>query len=557
VRLAFVAFLLTFIISRVWAILTMTRRMPDLLSLGGGIHVHHLIYGICLLPIAAALLFFYPAPRGKRGLWAALYGVAMGLASDAFGMWLNAGGSYWERASFDAVVVLLAAFGLIAFAPRREGVRSRHFLTVGALLMVVASFYFALFNSFHHANEMLMPSLIEIEESGPRESVNLGKEVPEHTPPSEDGFLLEEEKPELVEKKPTPLPSGVPVPRNAQELGTVTLYYATDRVWTGSKEQPRWFGHDWNEEGGHLSYGRCEVSIPLATHTPGEVEKPAWYRLEFFENPKKHVVLYRPQQLAEKIFFNDLAQAVRERDEKEVMIFIHGFNNTFDDAASRLGVLAFDMQFAGVPVLYSWSSQGETLSYAHDEEACKNTIRPLTNFLAAVAQTGRDAGARRINVVAHSMGNRPLVAAMQALAARTDGQVLFEEVVMAAPDVPATGFATDEWPLMHGTVAPAKRVTLYASSDDKALKASKKVHGYRRIGEGGDGLLLLPGLDTIDATGCDFSWFGLNHTYFGGPHVISDLRTLFREGLAPAERKLRPMKRMELPYWLLPNVASK
>ncbi len=339
--------------------------------------------------------------------------------------------------------------------------------------------------------------------------------------------------------------------------GVVTLYYATDRLWTGSKEQPKWFGDDWNEKAGHLVYGQCEVSIPLKKHNAGEVEKPAWYRLEFSEDPAKHVVVYRPRQLAEKAFFDGLAEAVRERDEKEIVIFIHGFNNTFDDAASRLGVLAFDMELAGVPVLYSWCSRGETLSYAHDEEASKSTTRPLADFLAAVAQTGRAAGARRINVVAHSMGNRPLVAAMQALTARTEGQVLFEEVVMAAPDVPAMGFATDEWPLMRRNLAPAKRVTLYASSDDKALKASKKVHGYRRIGEAGDGLLLLPGLDTIDATGCDFSRLGLNHAYFGGPRVLADLRTLFSEGLAPAERKLREMKRQELPYWVLPGVAPR
>ena len=59
-------------------------------------------------------------PLERRGLRALLYGLGMALTFDEFGMWLNLGGGYWQRASFDAVIVVLTAFGLIAFAPRWE-----------------------------------------------------------------------------------------------------------------------------------------------------------------------------------------------------------------------------------------------------------------------------------------------------------------------------------------------------------------------------------------------------------------------------------------------------
>jgi len=167
-RLAFIALLLTFVISRVCVILIMTRRMPNLFLHAGGTHVHHLNYGIFLLSLTGAVLLFAPFPREKRGLWALLYGLGMGLTFDEFGMWLNLGGSYWQRASFDAVIVVLTAFGLIAFAPRWERVRSRHFINGALLLVVVGSFYLVLFKSLRHANEMLMPKLIEIEAAGPR-----------------------------------------------------------------------------------------------------------------------------------------------------------------------------------------------------------------------------------------------------------------------------------------------------------------------------------------------------------------------------------------------------
>jgi hypothetical protein len=167
-RLTFIAFLLTFVISRICVILIMTRRMPNLFFHAGATHVHHLNYGIFLLSITASVLLFAPLPREKRGLWALLYGLAMGLTFDEFGMWLNLGGSYWQRASFDAVIILLTIFGLIAFAPRWERVRSHHFVTGGALLVVIASFYLILLKSLRHANEMIMPRMIEIEEAGPR-----------------------------------------------------------------------------------------------------------------------------------------------------------------------------------------------------------------------------------------------------------------------------------------------------------------------------------------------------------------------------------------------------
>src|SRR3954447_15230136 len=74
-RLTFVAFLLTFVISRVCVILIMTRRMPNLFFHAGGTHVHHLNYGILLLSVTGAVLLFAPLSREKRGLWALLYGL--------------------------------------------------------------------------------------------------------------------------------------------------------------------------------------------------------------------------------------------------------------------------------------------------------------------------------------------------------------------------------------------------------------------------------------------------------------------------------------------------
>ena len=120
-RLTFVAFLLTFIATRTLVVLIMTRKVPDLYLYLGGTHVHHLNYGIFLLATVAAVLLFAPLNAAQLGFCAIVYGVGMALTFDEFGMWLHLGGSYWQRASFDAVIVVLSGFGLLAFAPDGNG----------------------------------------------------------------------------------------------------------------------------------------------------------------------------------------------------------------------------------------------------------------------------------------------------------------------------------------------------------------------------------------------------------------------------------------------------
>jgi len=167
-RLTFLAFLLTFIASRTLVILIMTRRMPDLFLHMGGTHVHHLNYGIFLLSTVCGVLLFAQLNRVQLDVCALVYGLGLALTFDEFGMWLHLGGSYWQRASFDAVIVVLGLLGLIAFIPRWQRIRAHHFVTGGFVLLVVAAFYYLLFRSLTHANDKLIPRLIEIEQRGPQ-----------------------------------------------------------------------------------------------------------------------------------------------------------------------------------------------------------------------------------------------------------------------------------------------------------------------------------------------------------------------------------------------------
>ena len=150
-RRVLVAFLLTFITARVLVFLIMARRLPDLFLHLGGTHVHHLNYGIFLLAGLGAVLLLVPLAPPALGVAAWLYGIALALTFDEFGMWLHLGGGYWQRASFDAMTVLAAALGVAAFAPPVGSWRPRHWAGAILLALVVATFYGALATSFRWA----------------------------------------------------------------------------------------------------------------------------------------------------------------------------------------------------------------------------------------------------------------------------------------------------------------------------------------------------------------------------------------------------------------------
>jgi esterase/lipase superfamily enzyme len=317
----------------------------------------------------------------------------------------------------------------------------------------------------------------------------------------------------------------------------VEVFYATDRARTGKPQPAQYFG----SKRGTMQYGLCSVSIPRR-HTRGELESPVWWKFEFKEDPAKHVVLLGRTTLEQSAFFERLRSTASEGD---LLVFVHGFNVTFEDAVRRTAQMAHDLRFPGVPVTYSWPSRGaaKPLDYTADEATVEWTEPHLKQFLKDLRAR---AGSGRIHLIAHSMGNRALTKVLRSIAAESP-PVVFNQVILAAPDIDAEVFEHDIAPAM---LKAAQRVTLYASSDDEALAVSKTVHGYPRAGQSGAQLTLVRGVDTIDASGIDTSLLG--HSYFAN-QLVEDIFALLRNGLPPDERRLDPREKQGLRYWALPR----
>ena len=167
-RLVLATFVFTFIAARLLVILIMAHKLPPQLFFHvSGAHVHHLNYGIAILSVTGAFLLF-ARPGGKPLSFAAiLYGIGLALTFDEFGMWVHLGGPYWQRASYDAVIIVAAALALVAYGSTIRHWRPRHHFTIVLLVLAIAGFGLALYNSVQWAGNRIGPLLEQLEQQGP------------------------------------------------------------------------------------------------------------------------------------------------------------------------------------------------------------------------------------------------------------------------------------------------------------------------------------------------------------------------------------------------------
>lgn len=322
----------------------------------------------------------------------------------------------------------------------------------------------------------------------------------------------------------------------------VPIWYATDRKASGATAPATWF----TGLQGPLTCGRVTVSIP-DSHEKGRLEKPRLFRLEFREDPEKHVVLLSLTPADAAAWQADVTRALQTCTAQDILLFVHGYNVDFETAARRAAQFAYDLEFPGVCVLYSWPSDGTTLRYPADEDSAIYTVDHFEEVLTTLMTR---LGANRVHAVAHSMGSRVLVEGLRRIdtSALPEGAASLREVIFAAPDINAETFRTFVTKF-HGR---AGRVTLYASDSDKALEASQTFHRYARAGDAGDGVLVTPGLETIDASAIDRTVLG--HSYFCDNRVIiQDLFNLIIGGQGGATPRfgLRPRVTTDGTYWVM------
>ncbi len=317
----------------------------------------------------------------------------------------------------------------------------------------------------------------------------------------------------------------------------VPVFYGTNRKWQGGNDPEEVYSA---ERSASIDYGQVVVTIPKRRHV-GEFNRPAWWKLEFRANPEKHIVLESVSRMNEE----DWETAVKEKKttENEAFLFVHGFKVTFAKAAMRTAQLALDLngRNPGLTFMFSWPSKGDLGDYKADESTSIWAAADLQLFIEKLLI---DLEIEKINIVAHSMGNRLLLDALRGLdTSKIPARQM--EVIMAAPDVDAFHFKRVVGKLVKDGIG---NYSLYASSEDKALKQSERMHDVARAGQGGKDLIVLDGMDSIDVSEIDTSLLG--HSYYGDiQQVIMDMYHLIFNGLRANKRGLGKHQKDGLPFW--------
>ena len=271
------------------------------------------------------------------------------------------------------------------------------------------------------------------------------------------------------------------------------------------------------------------MTIPV-DHRIGRLESPQLLKLEFSEDPAKHVMLHSVDVFDKDRFFHELSTRVRASGANAAFIFVHGYNVSFEEAARRTAQIAYDLQFPGAPVFYSWPSRGNVAEYTVDESNIEWSQANLKVFLSDFFDRS---SADQVYLIAHSMGNRALTRAVASLLTDDPSvKARLRDVILTAPDIDAEVFKRDIAPAL---AASGTAITLYASSADRALIASRKIHQYPRAGESGKSLVIVKGVETIDASDVDTSFVG--HSYFAeSSSVLSDIFYIVQGRLQARER---------------------
>lgn len=202
--------------------------------------------------------------------------------------------------------------------------------------------------------------------------------------------------------------------------------------------------------------------------------------------------------------------------DSDILVFIHGFNVSFEDAANTAAKLQNELKIQ--TAFFSWPSKASLGAYSVDEACIGASEQAFTKFLLHLLKFKFSEPNKRVHIIAHSMGNRGLVRALQRIQARGEKGLKFGHVIFAAADVDAQLFVDLA---KSSFVGLADGYTLYTAEGDKALGCSGFVHAQPRVGRYVPYTVVDEVVDTI-AVSSDIVHSVVGHSYFVEAEVVLD-----------------------------------
>lgn len=303
------------------------------------------------------------------------------------------------------------------------------------------------------------------------------------------------------------------------------VWYGTNRNAIEKDGLLKGFG---SKRDARVHFGKCRVLVPTS-HKIGSTGSPWWKRLITRDDDRLR--LTERQALDADRFWRDLRAALEvvPTTERHAVVFLHGYNVTFDNAALRAAQLGLDLSVRGAMGFFSWPSRGTLKGYLADEASIEASEDHIADFLVAFAQA---AHGTPVSVIAHSMGNRGILRAVNRIIATAHSRtaVRFHQFILAAADVDGDVFRK----LCAPYAALGDRTTLYVSEHDNAVGASHFAHGAPRIGRIPP-VPVIDQVDTVNVGPVDLSLLGHGYVAETRP-VLNDMHSLIWNDVGPEKR---------------------
>jgi len=320
---------------------------------------------------------------------------------------------------------------------------------------------------------------------------------------------------------------------NGEAAVNVSVFYLTNR----QRQEGKAVDDTYSGERGAPHFGRCEVEF-----TPIPIVSELASRMSFYVMSETKVV-----SLAERaepsVFWKELGEAAGRTSSGYVVLFVHGYNYAFERTCRMAAQMQRNLQGKATVVAFSWPSNGLPSDYVRDQADIEWSVPLLASFMERL---GEFIGTTNVQVVAHSLGSRGVIFALQRLAARQVERPAIGNLVLLAPDFDSWTFVD----LLPGFLPLSGHISLYASANDTPLRFSRQLSGYPRLGEAGEYLTVFEGIDTIDVSSAGRYQFTGHEYFYFHPRVTADLVTLLGTGARAADRSgLKPKMRDGVRYW--------
>jgi esterase/lipase superfamily enzyme len=280
-----------------------------------------------------------------------------------------------------------------------------------------------------------------------------------------------------------------------------------------------------------LGLAAVDVTVP-PSHVTGQLERPT--RLP--PDPRREFAVVNPVVFGDEDAFVaaiDRELAARPPEERRLLVFIHGYNNTASDAILRLTQFVEDTEFSGVPVVFTWASAARLPRYVYDLNSALIARGKFRGAADILIRTSADS----VDILAHSMGGFLLMEGLvDSQRAGTLGRRTINHIMLASPDIDIDLFRTQIAELPRDI---RERMYIFVSRDDGALRISRRIAGgVPRVGAADTAELEGFGLTVIDLSEVDDSSTGSHAKFTGSPEVVRligyGLRSAGRFGESPA-----------------------